>query len=70
MENYLNYGFAPQGWQCPICKRVYSPSTPMCYSCGNYETTTTTCTGKTESNKTYTFDLDEFMKMFTRSEDE
>lgn len=24
-----------QGWQCPICKRVYSPSTPMCYYCGN-----------------------------------
>lgn len=26
---------APQGWQCPICKRVYSPLTPMCYYCGN-----------------------------------
>lgn len=24
-----------QGWQCPICKRVYSPSTPMCFYCGN-----------------------------------
>lgn len=24
----------PQGWQCPICKRVYSPSTPMCMFCG------------------------------------
>ena len=23
-----------QGWQCPICKRVYSPTTPMCYYCG------------------------------------
>lgn len=35
-------GFAQQGWQCPICRRVYSPSTPMCYYCGNEETVTTT----------------------------
>lgn len=29
------YGFrAPQGWQCPICKRVYSPFTPCCFNCG------------------------------------
>ena len=25
---------AQQGWQCPICGRVYSPFTPMCYYCG------------------------------------
>lgn len=25
---------ARQGWQCPICKRVYSPTTPMCWYCG------------------------------------
>lgn len=31
-----------QGWQCPICKRVYAPNTPMCYYCGNGEQTTTT----------------------------
>lgn len=33
---YGNYGniFAQQGWQCPICGRVYSPSTPMCLFCG------------------------------------
>ena len=43
--NYVDYSepsFAPQGWQCPICKRVYSPSTPMCLSCGNTEVRTTT----------------------------
>lgn len=29
-----------QGWQCPTCKRVYSPSTPMCYQCPTkYKTT-------------------------------
>lgn len=26
-------GFAQPGWQCPICKRVFSPFTPMCYYC-------------------------------------
>lgn len=24
-----------KGWQCPICERVYSPSTPICFSCNN-----------------------------------
>lgn len=36
------FNFVPQGWQCPICKRVYSPSTPWCYYCGNEQTITTT----------------------------
>lgn len=27
----INENFAQQGWQCPICKRVYSPMTAMCY---------------------------------------
>ena len=31
-----------QGWQCPICKRVYSPTTIMCLYCGNTEYNTTT----------------------------
>lgn len=35
MNEWYNVDFAPQGWQCPICKRVYSPITPMCYYCGN-----------------------------------
>ena len=33
--------FAQQGWQCPICKRVYSPMTPMCYYCGGVSVTST-----------------------------
>lgn len=33
--------FAQQGWQCPICKRVYSPFTPMCYNCGGENSTST-----------------------------
>lgn len=34
--------YAPQGWQCPVCGRVYSPTTSMCFYCGNQETITTT----------------------------
>ena len=38
-----------QGWQCPICKRVYSPLTFMCYFCGG-ETVTSTGTGTFSDN--------------------
>lgn len=31
---YTESTFVLQGWQCPICGRVYSPFTPMCYYCG------------------------------------
>ncbi len=42
----MDINFAPQGWQCPICKRVYSPTTPMCNYCGGEQkTVTTTSTG-------------------------
>lgn len=36
-----NYNFAQQGWQCPICKRVYSPFTPCCFTCGGESKTST-----------------------------
>lgn len=34
---------AQQGWQCPVCKRVYSPLTSMCLYCGGSYTPTITC---------------------------
>ena len=34
----INLPGAPVGWQCPVCKRIYSPYTPMCYYCGGEET--------------------------------
>lgn len=34
MSDNFNGLFAQQGWQCPICKRVYSPFTQMCLYCG------------------------------------
>lgn len=24
---------APQGWQCPVCHRVYAPHVTMCTAC-------------------------------------
>lgn len=41
VDNF-NYTYAHQGWQCPLCGRVYSPDTMMCPYCGQIETVTTT----------------------------
>lgn len=48
-NGYVNYkmvsdfSYTPrQGWQCPICGRIYSPDTIMCPYCGNYDIKTTT----------------------------
>ena len=45
-----DFTFTPQGWQCPVCKRVYSPSTSMCMFCGGNDITTEEYT--TSGNKT------------------
>lgn len=44
LENFQHnlFSAAMQGWQCPICKRVYSPFTHMCLYCNNKEITTIT----------------------------
>lgn len=35
MCDYEVPGFGvPQGWQCPICKRVYAPFVSECFNCG------------------------------------
>lgn len=49
--------FAPQGWICPKCGRVYSPTTPMCFYCGDetsttqYTTTSVTISTEDESKE-------------------
>jgi hypothetical protein len=25
--------YPTQGWQCPVCRAVYSPTVPSCFSC-------------------------------------
>ena len=44
------FSIASQGWQCPICGRVYSPITPMCYYCGGEQRIYTTVGTTTETN--------------------
>ena len=40
-----------QGWQCPICGRIYSPMTLMCYYCGGEQKIITTAGTNTETNQ-------------------
>ncbi len=44
-------GYAQQGWQCPICKRVYSPTTPMCWTCGKQDLVATDNTTENTTDK-------------------
>lgn len=37
-----NIPFIRHGWQCPICKTVYSPDTPVCFYCNPNSNETTT----------------------------
>lgn len=41
MSNWDIIGFAPQGWQCPVCRAVYSPMMTMCFNCTGKTVTTT-----------------------------
>lgn len=34
--NQSTYQFYQQGWVCPKCGRVYSPTTVMCMYCGHF----------------------------------
>jgi hypothetical protein len=38
---YYTYEYVQQGWQCPKCKVVYSPSTLACYCCTSQVKVTT-----------------------------
>lgn len=42
MSDWDRIGFAPQGWQCPICKRVYAPFVSECINCGRFNVTVNT----------------------------
>lgn len=37
----------PQGWECPKCRHVYSPTTSMCIYCPQSITSGTTSSGTT-----------------------
>jgi hypothetical protein len=42
-----NFDFTPQGWECPKCKRVYSPTTIMCIACPSLTASTSNSTTNT-----------------------
>ena len=50
-NNYANWEFAQQGWQCPICRRVYSPMTVMCLYCGDRKPSTSTTVSRQLSDE-------------------
>ena len=54
--------YVPQGWQCPICKRVYSPMTPSCYFCPEKMDITITTTATNATTETTVGDTKETME--------
>lgn len=51
--------FIPQGWECPKCKRVYSPTTSMCSHCPEYaQGTSTTFSVGTSTTYSHPFESD------------
>lgn len=42
--------YIPQGWQCPVCKRVYAPDYPWCNFCGEETRVTNVTTPETKDN--------------------
>ena len=43
-----NYGFIQQGWECPKCHRIYSPTQSFCLYCNDNRVTYSTTTAKPE----------------------
>lgn len=37
-----DYGFIQQGWECPKCHRIYSPTQSFCLYCNDRRVTYTT----------------------------
>lgn len=51
---YPSHKSVKQGWECPKCERVYSPSMTMCSYCGNDKVTTGTDVKITWTNESGT----------------
>jgi ribosomal protein S27AE len=52
------HGFTQQGWECPKCGKVYSPSTPMCLTCPQKTTTITTTGTQLDGKLNWTWNTD------------
>jgi len=49
-SDYMDNMPPQQGWQCPVCGRVYAPWMSECTHCGNEVSTVTTTTFSLGSN--------------------
>lgn len=63
--------FPRQGWQCPVCSKVYSPDVPSCFTCG--QNMTVTCTDSSKVSipqiQDFTFDEEKFKKHMENLDD-
>ena len=50
--------FIPQGWECPKCKRVYSPTTSMCSHCPQHTQGIATTGPSTSTTYSHQFESD------------
>lgn len=50
--------FIPQGWECPKCKRVYSPTTMMCSYCPENKQVITSTSTITSTTYSHAFESD------------
>jgi hypothetical protein len=61
--------FIPQGWECPKCKRVYSPTTQMCSHCpqNNQGVTSTGTTFSVGTSTTYSHSFESDKKSSSKT---
>lgn len=50
-----DFNFIAQGWECPKCKRVYSPTTMMCIVCPQTTVNTNLTTGTVNTSNFHNF---------------
>jgi hypothetical protein len=61
-----DFNFTPQGWECPKCKRVYSPTTSMCSHCPEYTQGVSMTGTSTSTTHTHQFESDKKSSSFTK----
>lgn len=58
--------FIQQGWQCPICNRIYSPQTSICLYCNKERSTF----ASTKTNPLVINDLSPYISDLVKTESE
>jgi len=55
---------AQQGWQCPVCKRIYAPSVVMCFYCGGEDIKIDVNTAEDSVKKFLSDEVRDFAKQY------